>query len=213
MNTEGRGESAPGVVVIPLTDSDLMVIKERSVQQAMERDYRRRGDAWGQGLTGGLQVKNSRDLRPDEAGPFIGMIGEYGVCSYLNRRLKIDVAAMDFQRRQHGDGGVDLKIFGLTIQVKTRTKSFSVSLIKRAERSGLVVPLSACAYAFCQYTREQQNVVQLLGWSWARSLLGYPLVPARRGDHMNIEVPDVTLLPMTSLIDELKQRKASEQWR
>ncbi len=207
MICEGKGNVAPAPVVVHLEPSELRIIKDRAVQQAIERDYSRRSDAWGQGLASGMRFRNSMDLRPEETAPFVGMVGEYALCVFLNRNLGREVASFDDTPRQHGDGGVDVSCLGLSIQVKTRTNPDYPSLVKRAESSGRLVPLVGDIYVFALYRRELQEELKLLGFVWVDMLKPLRLYPARKGSHFNIEIPDTILLPMSRLVSELRQRK------
>jgi hypothetical protein len=211
LNVEGRGIVAPKPIRVVIPRDAILIIKDRAAQQAMERDYRSRRDSWGHGLTGPGRPPNAADLRDDAFPNFVGGMCEYGVTELINRQFRRTVIAMDLRSRVRGDGGIDMKSFGLTVQVKSRQKPENPNLIRRYFRNGWVVPLGADVHIFCLYRRDDQDAVSVLGWAWTRKLelQGYEIVPARRGEHVNIEVPDVDLEPMSRLIKELRQREIS----
>lgn len=206
MNSEGRGIVAPAPYVMKLERGELLAVKEISADRASARRYADRGDAWGRGHTGSMRVKNVGDLRSDETPIFVGTLGEYAAVSYINKRFKREAVSVDSLIRSKGDGGVDIRVSGRTIDVKCRTKP-GVSLIRAAWPNGNRVPFAADIYLFCQYAREVQDQISLLGWAWRSCLESLELVPARRGDHLNVEVADEMLNPMNALISAL-QRKA-----
>lgn len=206
MNVEGRGIVPPEPEWERFTRSDLILIKDRARNQAKERDYRNRRDRWGCGLVGRRRPPNSTDLRPAEYSGLLGLIGEWGTVSYLNRRMKRDVAMMDLTPLPRGDDGIDVIACGLTMQVKTQQNAAYPSLIRRVDDFGRVIPIRSEACVFARFDRENQMGVWLLGWAWTREILGLPVVPARRGNHQNIEVPHALLYPMVRLIRELQYR-------
>jgi hypothetical protein len=51
------------------------------------------------------------------------------------------------------------------------------------------------------------RTVGIRGWLWTDEMLAMPEVPARRGDHWNIEVQNHDLYPVSSLSDEIEARE------
>jgi hypothetical protein len=210
VNTEGRGIVAPAPIVIKLRHDELLIIKERAVRQAMERDYRNRRDAWGTGLTGPRRPPNAQDLRDDQYPGYVGLVGEYALCSYINPRVGKPLVSLDLRPRRCGDYGIDVTANGLTIQIKTRQKQDQPNLVRATNWRGEFLPFTSKIHVFCLYFREEMDRPRLLGWIWTREIAGRPLVDARRGNHKNFEIPDQDLLPMTRLIQEIRRGKDTD---
>jgi hypothetical protein len=210
VNTEGRGIVAPASIVIKLGHDELLIINERAASQALERDYKNRRDSWGTGLTGPRRPSNALDLRDDQYPGFVGLVGEYALCSYINRKIGKTLVSLDLKTHQYGDRGVDVTANGLTIQIKTRQNRYQPNLIRVTNGRGESIPFNSQIYAFCLYLREEADKPRLLGWTWTREIVGRPIVDARRGNHKNIEIPDRDLKPMTRLIQEIRRGKDTD---
>lgn len=203
MNVEGAGVVAPARERVVLTGADKWIIKGEALRRNLERGYGRRSDRWGRGL-----IRDSRDGVPPEAvGSLVGIATEYAVCSFLNRRLGRRVAAVDLVSRAFGDGGRDIVVAGLSMQVKARQRDYGKNLVRRVRDDGRMEPIHGDIHVYCEYLRERQDVVDILGWLWTREMHDYPIVDAMRGDHKNIEVPDWDLLPLGRLVREIKRRR------
>lgn len=213
MNSEGRGIVPPEPVWIPISRAEFIMLKERATQQAIERDYKRRRDSWGRGLTGRDRPPNVGDIRDPDYSILLGLIGEWGVCQYINQRLKSRPATMDLSPRKGGDFGVDLSVNGLTIQVKTQQNPVHPGLIRCVTEYGENIHLRANCYAFTRFDRDRPEGIYILGWVWSKVVAKLPSFPALRGNHMNIEVPSSLYLPASRLVRELRQREEVATWR
>jgi hypothetical protein len=193
-----RQQTTPRRQVVRL-DGDLVLrVKERAMQQSMERDYRGRGDTWGRGLC------DDRPGMPREAvGPFVGLLGEAALVEWLNGQFGRRVVELDLEPRANGDGGCDVLAMGVPIQVKTRTGDYGVSLVRRYRGDGTAEQPRSRIHVFAQVERLHEHQPVLLGWSWTDDVFRLPVVPARRGDHMNSEVGDHLLSDMLLLPAEL----------
>lgn len=213
MNSEGRGIVAPEPVWVPIARADFLILKDVAIRRQVERDYRSKRNAWARGMVGPGRPRIAADLRRSEYSIYVGLIGEHGACQYINSRLGRKAAVLDLESRERGDGGVDIHVVGLAIQVKTQQHPGGAGLIRCVTEGGRELPLTARCYVFALYDRDHQDGVSLLGWAWARDVVRQPRRPARRGGHTNIEVPRSLYLPASRLIKELRQREESDQWR
>jgi hypothetical protein len=204
MIVEGIGKKAPTPVTVIVARHEMLVILQEAQRQSDHRGYAR-GGTWAQGLKGDVVIENvgliTRAVRP----AFCGNLGEYAACCHINRKFGIEVAACDFILRKFGDGGIDLKVFGLTLQVKTRESNRHGNLIRRIDDRGKVLEFSAQAFVFCEWGGFDS--VQLLGWEWTKAIENREVVPAIVGDHQNIVVEDEDLQPMNRLVDNLEARR------
>lgn len=212
MNSEGRGIVPPASVKIALRHDEVAIIKRRSIEQARHRDYQGRRNTWGLGLVGDARSQNTMDLGKGEYPIYLGLIGEHALCAFINGRLSRQVASIDMQNRRAGDNGVDLSVRGLSMQIKTRQRPEYPSMVKRVNEYGVILPLVSDVHVFCLYLREKPRQLQLLGWEWTKNLVNRQVMPAIRGNWMNIEVHDSELNPMRRLIDELRQRGDHARW-
>lgn len=204
-NYEGRGHLAPAPLEVTLSRSEMLTI----YGIALELDrYASRSDTWGKGLRNGVTIEGIGALTSTQRAIFAGKIGEYAVRELARRRKSISrrVPPIDTSVRVAGDGGVDLQILGLSLQVKTRQRAGVGNLVKREAECGRTIPLMGDAHCFCEWV-PPAFAVRVLGWAWNANLEGLPTVPAIVGSHRNIEVPGRTLLPMFRLWAELESRK------
>lgn len=194
MLVEGMGTIAPAPVRIGLSRTELRILRDIAEQRNVYRGYARRADAWGRGF-----IKNPA---------LVGLVGEHAVCKFLTCRGFQRFA--DTALRPTGDGGRDIEVMGLVLQVKTRRNGIGRrSLVKRGDR-GRIVPLSCDVFVFVQWAEESPDEAQLLGWLWAKDAsrtASFERSPIPDATHWNLKIPDVLLLPMSRLGDELVARR------
>jgi hypothetical protein len=195
MIKEGIGRQSPAPIVMKISPSDLLYLHNKSDLRTKYRQYAQRADRWGNGL-----VKNPG---------LVGMVGEFSVSQYLNKLSQYKLSpSVDLSLREYGDGGVDFVVHGLKIQVKTRRKSSGYSLIRRVDHNKMIVPLTCDLFVFCQWHEEFPYRALLLGYvhvEYIRSCVFGPS-PIEDSKHYNIKIPDLDLLPMNRIIDELISR-------
>lgn len=190
MISEGKGEIIPAPVDVKLSAADLRTCEIESLRRKGYRtDYQ--GTAWKAGLVGN--------------GIFAGMLGETAVGLWLSLKLGYAVH-VDFELRQWGDGGKDHEINGWRLQVKTRTKPYGSTLIRRISDNGRIMPLDWEFLVACEWTGG--NVVHLLGWFTRDTSLSSTFGKSNAAGHFNIIVPDTKLEPMNRLPQMLKMRRA-----
>lgn len=206
-STEGKGR----VLVtarVALSDHDLKVVELTGKRRDAYRGYKDRTDRWGRGLLG------------DESEPlptFVGTAGEVIFIHWLRAacgvRLSIDDAL-----RPHGDNGVDFEFLGLKVQVKCAWSRYR-TLLHKVERHD-VLPTGELAEGVpvwdvcvrCQWPHWDDptdlNFGEVVGWVNRHDFreLGH-VRPARRGDHLNVEVAALDLTPVSALADLVVARR------
>ena len=194
MLVEGVGLKAPAPVKVSMMPEEYDVLRDAAAQRAAYRGYARRQDAWGRGFI--------RDPI------LVGLVGEYANCKFLSRRgFPCEV---DLTLRPYGDGGRDIVVAGLRLEVKTRRKGLGQrSFVKRFDR-GRILPIRCDAFVFAEWNDEPPiHCPLLLGWIWAPAARRecFERSPIAKASHWNLKVRDVALLPMSRFIDELHARE------
>lgn len=191
MRTEGTGLRPPAPVPIKFSRSDFAFLREQAIRRRNFRGYAKRADAWGRGFIS------------DPV--FVGMCGEQACCAYLNRRLGTDLK-VDTVLRYKGDGGVDIMVFGMRLQVKTRAIG-SRNLVRRVTEEKKVVPIPVHAFVFAQLL-ESEGKVNLLGWLPATEATEHGRqVKSGKANFWNLEVDAKFLEPMKDLAEHLNLRR------
>jgi hypothetical protein len=208
MIAEGLGKVKPIAVEVRMTSGVLSLLYGHAIKQA-NRNYTPQYSGWKGGLVRPVLIPNAGMLQKHELPVFAGILGEWGVCEYINRHFPRPVAKMDLEERRYGDGGIDLDPFGTSIQVKTRLKDNNPSLIRVKDDSGRTLDawIKPEIYCFCSYDVACGGWVNFLGWQKTSLLQLLPMVNSRIGRWMNIEVEDKRLNPPIALIDRLKSRE------
>jgi hypothetical protein len=211
MLVEGIGQKAPQRIPIVLTEDELRVLFLSAKERAEYRCYQNRGDAWGRGCKEPLDIMGLGTLSQAERPIFVGLLGEYAMKRFVTARFP-GSCEIDLDLRASGDFGIDLKPFGLSIDVKTRQTNAGPQLVKVVDGRGRATPPKAMVLAICMW--EGFSTVNIVGWNWTADLLdGKELVEARGGrDWLNIEVEDTDLLPACRMRDVLESWKAAKQW-
>jgi hypothetical protein len=205
MMTEGVGDVAPRPVKIVLPDYALQALLVEAASRAEYRQYRKQKDEWSQGLQGDVVIHNVGALRRDVRPIFVGMIGEYAVCEFINSREPSARVSVDLLQKVRGDFGVDVAAFGIQMQVKTRQTAEHGNLIRIIDEHGNRKSLNAKAFVFCQWSGDK--VCELLGWAWTKDIRDLRPQDAVRGKHQNIVVADWRLICMDRLAEMLKAKK------
>ena len=204
MNAEGIGITSPSPVKFVMSEPDMQLLHTESLKRAEYRGYRARQGTWEQGLLGDSYVDGIGTLRKDVRPIFAGLLGEYATALLVNRRFP-GAAKVDLRLRKGGDFGIDLQVFGLTLQVKTRQNSESHNLVKRINERGALLRIPARGCVFCEWTGGQ--IVSVLGWCWTKDIEWRETEQSSLGSWRNIVVRDCDLLPARRLIDDLSARK------
>jgi hypothetical protein len=206
MITEGIGQHAPAKKLERIQHHAVRQCFEEARKRASHRDYQNGNSAWKRGIKeGSREIGGYGTLQQHEMPIFVGLLGEYAAWSYLVSRLP-GVVGIDTKLNDGGDYGVDLKAFGLTMQVKTRQRDSGENLIKD---NRFATAARACLFA--EWTGEPVSSVYLLGWMWTEKVVARPTVPGVR-NWQNFCVEDGELLPMNRLADDLEARRLVQQW-
>jgi hypothetical protein len=193
MLVEGKGLVAPAPAPITVPRNVYAYYVEQAQRRRSFQRYAQRADAWGRGLT------TSPELT--------GFLGHWAFCNYLNRRMGTSLAP-DMVPRRGGDGGVDIVIGNVTIQVKTRVTSRR-NLIRRVDAAKKMRGLVCKLFAFARWEPEQMRV-SLLGWSEALSVLDVGrLRKSPRANHFNLDVGDEHLESVARLPDWVRARSGA----
>jgi hypothetical protein len=193
MIKEGVGWVIPSPSKEIVSDGVLSWLKRVAEDRDKYRGYSRRLDQWGKGLTSFPTLR--------------GLIGEYALCQFLNRRIGTRLS-VDESKRPYGDGGFDISPYGCRIQVKTKQKSIGSLLIRSATETGCRIeqPWFAvvCATwpAACGLDGKLTNTETafLDGWMLNKDATTRNQIPAYRGNHRNFEVPGREFCPMSDLV-------------
>lgn len=203
-NYEGRGHLAPAKLSVLLAPEEMLALYRIALH--LNR-YENRSDKWGRGICDSLTIDGVGELNPRQRAIFAGKIGEHAVRELARRRpFGSLVPAIDIGTRVNGDGGVDLDILGMRLQIKTRQRAGGSNLIKRIDEGGNVLSLFGEAHVFCEWVPPAPRVF-IVGWLWNRDIVGMPIVPSPVGKWKNIEVPGAALLPLFRLWAELESRR------
>lgn len=207
MITEGVGQHAPAKKLERIQHHAMRQCFEAAKDRASHRNYANGGSFWKCGIKqGSREIGGYGTLAQDAMPIFVGLLGEYASWQYLASRVP-GVVGIDTKLNDGGDYGVDLKAFGLTMQVKTRQRDSGENLVRDNRFAS-----AARACIFAEWTGEPVSSVNLLGWMWTDKVIARETVPGIK-DWNNFRVEDLELLPMCRLVDELEAWKAAQSWR
>jgi hypothetical protein len=209
--TEGKGQIAPASISFKVSRSAFRLLLSEAEKRDSFRSYKRRNDAWGQGLKDAIEVPGVGMVPKSIRSILCGMLGEYAVSETINRRLDSKECSLDFSLQTQGDGGKDLKACGRAIQVKTRQRQSRESLVDRVRykrHRKRIIATESSLYVFCQWIPAKDAfVVEILGWVFRETLQTLPFKKSKIGDWFNTVVPDVVLEPFNKLILELRREE------
>jgi hypothetical protein len=203
---EGWGLTAPKPVRVVIPATQMRHLRALAAERDGRRRYDRARSRWRQGLTDHATLK--------------GMLGEQAFANYANAHLRLlTPLEVDAEDRPAGDGGIDFALFGVLIQVKTRT-TLNPVLYRRATEDGRVLPINwhvlvSATYApppapalplgFLPEPFSGEQEVLLDGWTDRTAILDRSAFrDARIGRHKNLELTDACLEPMSDLVRHLE---------
>jgi hypothetical protein len=198
MIREGQGKAPPAQIAVTIPHHRYIHLRDLALQREQQRRYSSSSRVWCRGLC----------QRPT----FTGLIGEEAFSQFINAKLaKQGVRiAVDEQARANGDGGIDFTVLGVGIQLKTRQRR-EVVLVRRQDENGTLLPIVWQVLVSATWKdagdEEPNHTVFLDGWVSRKNLrVKGKFLPARRGDHMNLELPDEELDPMTRIVTYFQNR-------
>lgn len=116
--TEGVGLVPPRPVSVRLSDKDIAYVLTMTDKRLAARRYDLRKDQWGRGL-------NNDPKLPI----LVGLMGEQAFSNWVFTELGI-VAPVDDSIVDRGDGGIDFRVCGYKVQVKTARANYDDLLIR-----------------------------------------------------------------------------------
>jgi hypothetical protein len=200
MNKEGFGHVAPARIAIRIKSGESERFKNAANRRDEFRSYQKRADRWGRGF-----LKSISGLRQSAAPIYAGFLGEHALAEYLGCQLGVELN-VDTELKTAGDGGTDLSVFGINMQVKLRQRNSGVNHIRRTS-AGRIFELTAPIYVFAEWDKAQ--TVWLLGWMERGRIQQQQFKPSpiSNANWFNIEIPDAQLEPMARLVDALESRR------
>ena len=191
MLTEGVGKHMPVGVTIRLTHTEIKYFSAAAIKIEEFRGYSQRTDKWGKGYI--------------ESPLFSGLCGEQALCKFLNRRLHTNLVP-NTKIELLGDGGRDIVIDELVVQVKTIVSGHKC-LIRRISAKRRLKPLICHIFVFAKLTLP---TVKLLGWITAiRATEVGSSEKSSRDEHWNLCIPKDELESITTLDKAILSRKVS----
>lgn len=197
---EGKGRVKPSPARITLTAGERAELTELARHRESYRRYQQRRDEWGSGLISDAVL--------------LGVFGEFAVCKFYNRRLRLSLD-VDREDKPRGDEGYDiLPCPGARTQVKTRKRDYGSMLVRRQTKQGGVIPIfwDMCVCCTIQSNLDEPGPIEITldGWVDHVDIVGNrykfaKLVPARRGDHLNLEVSDIDFFGVNDLVKKIRR--------
>lgn len=132
---------------------------------------------------------------------FVGLSGEAALGKHILKETGITRTVNYELYNNQGDGGIDMNIAGITLQIKTRRKG-QANRVKRYTTD--FIPLESQFYVFCQIIREGFNYLQvnLLGWISEAELQEQGRLRKHNNDFF-IELDSIYLYPISRLMTRL----------
>lgn len=193
MMIEGRGQAAPKPKQIAISDDEMRMLIRLAQERAAYRNYSSGRSQWKRGLSDGTFTHRGITVAGADFSCLAGLVGEYGYCRFLGCEL-------DTTLRPRGDGDIDLTYRGMTLQVKTRSRHRTNSLVRRVDYKKRLIAFRNDIFAFAEWLRDMR--VLILGWMETTKAIS--TASFRRGyvgKHWNIEIPDSCLITVFRLKD------------
>lgn len=138
---------------------------------------------------------------------FIGLLGEGAwsklLLDELNTRYKCDVSTLPA-----GDGGIDMEIAGITIQLKTHLDG-GKCLVKRISKDSKMLPLVADLFGFAQLNTPLGAPIQriaLLGYIGRDGLEQYGQLRPSPYGHFNLQIETKYLEAMSRFVTYIEAK-------
>ena len=210
---EGVGRVAPHPERVTLSDADLATARRLAWERVAARGYDRRADEWGYGYLGPWFAN------------YAGFAGEIAFANWVARRLGL-VVPVDSGYRPGGDGGVDFRLCGYGVQVKTAYTPYDVLLVRTRDAvapadEGPLVSWDVCVRVqwpprasrssgrglFADGERADRNAADLCGVVWRADFKDVARIePGRGSGEWNYAVRPTDFLPLRTLEDKCLAR-------
>ena len=187
MLVEGVGRVAPKPVVITVGAKEWSELATEALRRAEHRGYASGDTKWKKGMR-----KTARNPYTGEviegaaAAILIGMVGEYAVHQWC-----------------HGTSGIDLRLHGVPLQIKTR--STTRCEVREKEFLGRVKRKQYVVYVFAETVKDKPGDIAILGWQHG-GCRRHTVRESNYG-HRNIVIADEELLPMSRLMSFCRARR------
>jgi hypothetical protein len=132
-----------------------------------------------------MRLYGGIDADQAHVGIVIGKVGEIAMC-------KLSRVGVDLAMRDRGDGGKDLPLPSGHVQVKTSRKKFQTRLVRD--------PIEACDWFVFATWNGLTPTVSVDGYVSRAALLRVKSVCSPRGEWMNKEISNLSLLPIRQLL-------------
>lgn len=115
----------------------------------------------------------------------------------------------DFSFRKYGDGGTDLTLHGLKIDVKCAMRDYGANVFKGVSKGGRST-VTADLYIFCYLSKEVAEFntacIEVVGFLTKDEVLALDLVPPRvkfTKDPVNYDIRHSNMTPVEELLSDL----------
>lgn len=189
MLIEGKGKVPPSAEIVRLSASEYEFVRTVAVKRAAFRNYAGRRDQWGVGM-----VPNSI---------LVGLLGEHGLCSFINKRTNLRTCINE-RLLANGDGGHDVDIDGLTLEMKVRVRGRHF-LVRRVDDRKRIRQIKSEIVVFAQLKDERE--IHLMGWMTRSQVRSQRHIRSPVGDWWNLEIDESELHHMEHLIEEIRFRR------
>lgn len=155
---------------------------------------------WGSGL-----ANTEKDPHKAER---IGRLGDMALA-------KITGTPIDLAYRVYGDDRDTTLLKNVAVNVKTacRKPSYNAGLVKAVDATGQPTPLRQDVYVFGYVEREDRQAkmatVVFVGVETKDNILGRPKVRARKGSHLNYEIPYADLKAMPKFFELYRRARGT----
>ncbi len=180
------------------------VLVEVEGEEYVACDYASR-NFWGsskKGTYGKGLLNSENDPRKTER---IGLLGQMAFSKLIDE--PVDLAY------RHGGDKQDNLIFGkYKIDIKCAARNYGANLIQKTNEFGKEQKIDKHIYigSFLdsENREEKKAEILLVGFCLRKDVLGAKVAPARKGNHINYEIPFEEMRPIINLITTIKDYKA-----
>jgi len=184
MIVEGKGHVAPSPKIIELDEDETKVIRIRSKLIAEEKGY-----------------------NPNNA--FVGWIGEGALAKYLREQLGVS-RLCDACSHPYGDGGIDMTVYDVDLQVKTHRQGNSCVIARVKDKK--LREFKFDIVVFCEMQTdplEPNQSCALLGYIFRKQISKWGAHERAQGGYWHIRIDPKYLSPMARLPKYLKAKEKS----
>ncbi len=142
----------------------------------------------------------------NERNCFIGWLGESALSKYLEQQTNIKHLC-NCSILPGGDGGIDVKIFDIDVQIKTKHQSSTCSIVK--VKNGQLLSYKCNVFVFGGVVSElfsREQVIDLLGWVELQEMENWGKISVKK--QLTFSTLDQKYLqPMSRLVHKITARQ------